>query len=90
MTIHTKKTIDLEIALYDKEIAALITVEEIFRDLDNLIQQETHDQFNLNDFLNHGAYGTDIIDILDDLKRHTEHFASYLADFIQENSDTIV
>ena len=90
MTIHTKKTVDLEIALYDKEIAALITVEEIFRDLDNLIQLETHNQFNLYDFLKHGAYGTDILDILDDLERHTERFAGYLVDFIQENSDTIV
>lgn len=90
MNICTKKTVNLEIALYDKEIAALATVEEIFRDLDNLIQQETHDQFNLIDFLKHGAYGTDIIDILDDLERHTERFANFLANFIQENSDIVV
>lgn len=90
MTIHTKKSVNIEIGLYDKEKAALVTVEEIFRDLDNLIQQETHDQFNLYDFLKHGAYGTDILDILDDLERDTERFAGYLAIFIQENSNTAV
>lgn len=87
MRVNTQKTLTIQLGMSDNDKQALGTVAAIFIELHELIENETHGQFSLEDFLNNGAYGTDLLDILDDLERNPDRFADFLTDFIQDNYD---
>lgn len=84
MNIRTKKTLNIDFDLYEGDIAAIGAMTDIFNDINSLILRETHDYYGFQDFLLHGAYGADILEILDDLENNPKRFTSFLEDFLED------
>ena len=83
MNIRTKKTLNIDFDLYEGDIAAIGAVTDIIDSINSLILRETNDYYDFQDFLRHGAYGANILDILGDLENNPKRFTIFLADFLE-------
>ena len=83
MNIRTKKTLNIDFDLYENDKAAIVVITDIIDSINSFILRETNDYYNFQDFLRHGAYGADILEILGDLENNPKRFAGFLEDFLE-------
>ena len=87
MNIRTKKTLDIDLGLYETDIVAIGLVSDLLCSIDTLIRRETHDKYSFQDFLCDEAYGADVLDIFDDLENNPTRFTNFLSRFIETSTD---